>query len=193
MQPIVTHVCALPNVWADLATEWGYGRGSRAPRWRAEAAQGFGNMTMPGTLIAAALLLLSSDAEANAICRWVDEAGRTRLAEGVPDTFRKGAFCSDSQRCERSPEQREAAEQQIKARRPAAIPPTDCATWWRIYDESVECFGLCRTTRGATKVEAFDQCNVISSPEPKCGPGRNGCEAGQSHAGSVGLHPDGRE
>jgi hypothetical protein len=47
---------------------------------------------------------------------------------------------------------------------------TDCATWWRIYDASVECFGPYRTTRGATKVEAFDKCNVIASPEPKCGP-----------------------
>jgi hypothetical protein len=47
---------------------------------------------------------------------------------------------------------------------------TDCPAWWRIYDESVECFGPYRTTRGATKPEAFDKCNVIPSPEPQCGP-----------------------
>jgi hypothetical protein len=47
---------------------------------------------------------------------------------------------------------------------------TDCPTWRRLYDESVACFGPYRTTGGATKVEAFDKCNVIPSPEPKCGP-----------------------
>lgn len=58
------------------------------------------------------------------------------------------------------------------ARRPAeaVTEDTDCATWWRLYDESAECFGPFRTTRGATRVEAFDVCNVIQSPEPKCGP-----------------------
>jgi hypothetical protein len=50
---------------------------------------------------------------------------------------------------------------------------TDCPTWWRIYDESVECFGPYRTTRGATKAEAFDKCNVVPNPEPKCGPRSN--------------------
>ena len=165
-------------------------------------------MTMPGTLIAAALLLLlSSGARATAICRWVDATGRTQIAEVVPDKYRKGAVCSDSKRFELSPLQRQAAEQQVandkaKVRRAMATPPangassssrpagaasqpmakrpsevvtaaTECATWWRIYDESVACFGPYRTTRGATKAEAFDKCNVIDSPEPKCGPRSN--------------------
>lgn len=66
------------------------------------------------------------------------------------------------------------------ASRPAAKRPTeavddstDCATWWRIYDESAECFGPFRTTRGGIKPEAFDRCNVVPSPEVKCGPRRN--------------------
>jgi hypothetical protein len=50
---------------------------------------------------------------------------------------------------------------------------TDCPTRWRIYDESVECFGPYRTTRGATKPEAFDHCIDIPSPEVMCGPRRN--------------------
>ena len=50
---------------------------------------------------------------------------------------------------------------------------TDCTTWWRLYDESAECFGPFRTTRGAIKPEAFDSCNVIPSPDLKCGPRRN--------------------
>lgn len=61
------------------------------------------------------------------------------------------------------------------AKRPTAnvTADTDCATWWRIYDESVECFGPFQTTRGATKPEGFDRCNVVVSPEPKCGPRSN--------------------
>jgi hypothetical protein len=58
------------------------------------------------------------------------------------------------------------------AKRPAQAitEDTDCATRWRLYDESVECFGPFRTTRGATKPEAFERCNVVASPEPRCGP-----------------------
>ena len=54
------------------------------------------------------------------------------------------------------------------ARRPAQIPndQTDCKTWQRLYRESIECFGPFRTTRGATKPEAFEVCNVVSEPPP---------------------------
>lgn len=64
---------------------------------------------------------------------------------------------------------------QSSAKRPSEVvtEATDCPTRWRIYDESVECFGPYRTTRGATKAEAFDHCNAIASPEPKCGPRNN--------------------
>ncbi len=57
-------------------------------------------------------------------------------------------------------------------KRPAEVvtDATDCGAWWRLYDESIACFGPFRTTRGATKVEAFEVCNVIASPVPKCGP-----------------------
>lgn len=57
------------------------------------------------------------------------------------------------------------------ARRPRqrVTEATDCVTWRRLYDESNACFGPYRTTRGATRPEAFDHCNVVPSPEPKCG------------------------
>lgn len=60
-------------------------------------------------------------------------------------------------------------------KRPAELvtETTSCPTWWRLYDESGECFGPYRTARGATKAEAFDVCNVVLSPEPKCGPRSN--------------------
>jgi hypothetical protein len=68
-----------------------------------------------------------------------------------------------------------SAASQSAAKRPTEVvtADTDCATWWRIYDESVECFGPYRTTRGATKPEGFDRCNVVTSPEAKCGPRSN--------------------
>lgn len=98
--------------------------------------------------------------------------------------------------------ERRAAEEQIRKRHEMADPPTkaasgppartgavylpsakrptevitddtDCQTRWRLYDESVECFGPYRTTRGATKPEGFDKCNDIPSPEIMCGPRRN--------------------
>ena len=149
---------------------------------------------------AMALLLLSTSAGATSICQWVNESGRTQMAEVVPEKYRAVATCTDSQKYELSPEQRQAAEQRVaedRARAPAvrassAARParaasqagakrptevvtdsTDCPTSWRIYDESVECFGPYRTTRGATKAEGFDKCNVVASPEPKCGPRSN--------------------
>jgi hypothetical protein len=159
------------------------------------------------SLAAMALLLLSAGAGATSICRWVNESGRTQIAEVVPEKYSAVAICTDSQKYELSPEQRVAAERRVaedkaRARQAAAKAPaarasnaarparaasqagakrptevvtadTDCATWWRIYNESVECFGPYRTTRGATKPEGFDRCNVVASPEPKCGPRSN--------------------
>lgn len=157
----------------------------------------------PHLLLAGIALLLSTGAHATSICRWVNESGRTQIAEVVPEKYRHVAICTDSQKYELSPEQRRAAEQRVaegraRARRAAARPPadrasgaagpasaasqahakrpaeivteaTDCPTRWRLYDESVECFGPYRTTRGATKAEGFDKCNVVASPEPRCG------------------------
>lgn len=159
------------------------------------------------SLATLSLMLLSASVQATSLCRWVDENGRTQIAEVVPEKYRKVAVCTDSQKYELSAEQRRAAEQRVaddraRAREAAAKPPsdrassargparaaskpgakrptevvtadTDCTTWWRIYDESVECFGPYRTTRGATKPEGFDRCNVVASPEPKCGPRSN--------------------
>ena len=68
-----------------------------------------------------------------------------------------------------------AAASRPQTKRPATIvdDSTDCATWWRVFDESAECFGPFRTTRGGIKPEAFERCNVVPSPEVKCGPRRN--------------------
>jgi Domain of unknown function (DUF4124) len=51
----------------------------------------------------------------------------------------------------------------------APTPDTDCETWRRLYQESLDCFGPYMTVRGAIKVEAFDACTPVSEPPPRCG------------------------
>ncbi|APW44541.1 DUF4124 domain-containing protein [Rhodoferax saidenbachensis] len=74
-----------------------------------------------------------------------------------------------------SPAAPAGAETPVRTKRPAQLvtDSTDCQTWWRIYDESSECFGPFKTTQGGIKPEAFDQCNEVKSPELQCGPRRN--------------------
>lgn len=62
---------------------------------------------------ALALVLLSTCAGATSICRWVDERGRTQIAEVVPEKYKKAAICTDSRRYELSAEQRQAAERRV--------------------------------------------------------------------------------
>jgi hypothetical protein len=62
------------------------------------------------------------------------------------------------------------ATPEVKRPIEAVSAATDCVTWWRVDDDSVECFGPYRTTRGAIKPETYGKCKVVPSPEPKCGP-----------------------
>lgn len=54
------------------------------------------------------------------------------------------------------------------AKRPARLPDdnTDCSTWQRLYQESLDCFGPFRTVHGGLKAEAFERCNEVSEPPP---------------------------
>lgn len=65
-----------------------------------------------------------------------------------------------------------AASAPAPAKRPAegVTESTDCDTWWRLFQESQDCFGPFRNVKGGIKPEAFEQCNPIPSPELKCGP-----------------------
>lgn len=56
------------------------------------------------------------------------------------------------------------------AKRPAQVPNdrTDCETWSRLYRESLDCFGPYRTTRGATREEAFTYCTPVEQPPSRC-------------------------
>lgn len=55
-------------------------------------------------------------------------------------------------------------------KRPAQLPNerTDCSTWARLYQESLDCFGPYRTTRGATRVEALTYCTTVDEPPSRC-------------------------
>jgi hypothetical protein len=156
-----------------------------------------------GTLGAIGAFFVPLAADATTICKWIDENGRTQLAEVVPERYRSSATCTDSRQHELPAEQARQAQQRaandkaaasraaqraepaappaaslggaapaVAAKRPAqgVTDATDCETWRRLYQESEDCFGPYRTTRGATKAEAFEKCNPIPSPELKCGP-----------------------
>lgn len=55
-------------------------------------------------------------------------------------------------------------------KRPVQVPNdrTDCVTWQRLYEESMECFGPFRTVGGGMKPEAFEACNVVPAPPSRC-------------------------
>lgn len=151
----------------------------------------------------AVVLGLVSGVGATDIYRWVDENGRTHLSDVVPERYRDTAIRVDSRSPERTPEpQREARDRAAReasrlppavgrsplpaepATAPALAPAvkrpaqtvtakTDCATWWRLYRESQDCFGPFRLVGGVIKPEAFEHCNEIPSPESRCGPYRH--------------------
>jgi hypothetical protein len=116
--------------------------------------------------------------KAVAVCT---DSGRTEIPAAQRREAQQRAD-SDRARAARSPSVPAAAAasaarpEQERASAPAPKRPaqpvtdrTDCATWWRLYDESLACFGPFQTTRGAIKAEAFEVCNVVVSPEPRCG------------------------
>lgn len=161
-------------------------------------------------LRAAALVgvsVVAVSAQATPICRWVDDSGRTRLADVVPERYAASARCTDSRQFEISSDRSQQADERarqlrqradtskplkgdaapspssaaasgpaapVAGKRPARSVDrsTDCATWRRLYDESSACFAPYRTV-GGTKAEAFRQCRVIPSPDPKCGSASN--------------------
>ena len=152
---------------------------------------------LPSVIVATTLVVACARIGATPICRWVDSDGRSQLSEMVPEQYRKGATCTDSMQYELAPGEAHTGVVQDVARPLAPLPAvapvplqaashpvakrpaevvtdaTDCPTHWRLYDASMACFGPFRTTRGATRVEAFDVCNVVASPELRCGPRRD--------------------
>lgn len=136
--------------------------------------------------------------EAATIYRWTDDQGKTHYAESVPEKYQKSAQplspanSSPTQEQQREARERAARENnrasEIEAaasktrpaskpapstqapKRPAQVPDekTDCETWTRLFRESLDCFGPYRTTRGATREEAFTYCTPVDELPSRC-------------------------
>ncbi len=160
-------------------------------------------MNRPAVYILALGMLSSSATFATTVYRWVDESGRTHVSDVVPDKYRNSAKPVNLGTYDVSPQDKRQAEERaardkatasirkpglsdtasqpasaasaLPTRRPSqgVTSTTDCATWRRLYQESLDCFGPYRTSRGGIKPEAFDHCNPVPSPDEKCGPLRN--------------------
>ncbi|OGB20525.1 MAG: hypothetical protein A3I66_05590 [Burkholderiales bacterium RIFCSPLOWO2_02_FULL_57_36] len=124
--------------------------------------------------------------------RWVDENGRTQFSDIVPEKYKKTAKRIDSGKYELTEEQRKEAESRMAKEKAAAaptqaatteqtstlsgqnVPPqpdgTDCATQYRLYHESLQCYGPYRNANGSIKVEAHEKCIPVMDPNRKCGP-----------------------
>jgi len=100
------------------------------------------------------------------------EQQREALERAQKERARAAAIAASKSRPPASAAAPEAPASRPAAKRPAQIPndQTDCETWQRLYLESSDCFGPYRTVRGATKPEAFDVCNVVPEPPPRCRP-----------------------
>ena len=146
-------------------------------------------------------VVVSGALKAADIYRWVDDQGRTHLSDVVPDRYRDSAVRVEPHAPQPTPEQQREAQERaerdrLRSTAPEPAPPTgpttvavpappakrpadsvtattSCETWWRLFRESQDCFGAFRTVSGGIKPEAFERCNEIPNPEPRCGPYRH--------------------
>lgn len=142
-----------------------------------------------------ALLVVTGTAWAGDIYRWVDEQGRTHMADTVPERYKRTARHLDGRKYELSPAEQAAAaaalertraEQAEADARRAAPPPesapahasrtkpaggkvdasgSECDRRWRQFYASQACFGPWQTTP-----EAHARCKETVSPAAQCGP-----------------------
>lgn len=141
----------------------------------------------------------SLTASASEIYRWVDEKGQTHVADTVPARYKNSAKKIDTSASKVSKEERAAALQRAeevkkaaaaRAPTPTAASPTaspegyslepdantkrsnpddaDCARLRREYDQSQACFAQFATQTGI-KGEAYDHCQSVPDPTPRCG------------------------
>lgn len=132
------------------------------------------------------------------IYRWVDENGRVHFSDTVPPQYKKSVISIDSQQYELSPEQRKEAEARAarekerftettkhkaaeatastnsnpKASTATAKLPTattDCATLFRRFQESSECYAPFFNANGSIKENAYETCGpAVPYPAQEC-------------------------
>ena len=146
----------------------------------------------------AALLCLPLAGHCADMYRWVDERGRTHIADTVPEKYRDAAKKLDSRSFEPTPQQRSeaaarAAKDRSKLSQPApgreqapasAVSPakpaptgsatptggTECDRLWSEFRESEQCMAAFMMGGRGIKAEAFEKCKEVRSPAQKCGP-----------------------
>lgn len=133
------------------------------------------------------------------IYRWVDENGQVHFSDTVPQQYKESVTTIDSRQYELSPEQRKEAEARAarekerfvetttkqkaaeatastksnpKASTAAAKPPaaaTDCATLFRRFQESSECYAPFFNANGSMKENAYETCGpAVPYPAQEC-------------------------
>lgn len=148
------------------------------------------------TMIAIAMVLASGLCGAAGVYRWVDDQGRTHVADAVPERYRATAVrigasqaqppagarsrAGPSVRREREPQVVHAGEdggmapdtaEPAPASAPAPDPAeTECDRLWRAYFASQECFAPYHIRGGGLRPGAFEHCQQVVSPSYQCGP-----------------------
>jgi len=148
-------------------------------------------------LAALAMLGAAAAVQAGDIYRWVDEHGRTHMADTVPERYRRTARYLDGRKYELSEadkaaanaarerlhaEQADADARRSEDRRATQAPVemsggkpsrqkdaagSECDRLWRDYYASQACFGPWKTTD-----EAHARCKETASPAQRCGPSK---------------------
>lgn len=147
-----------------------------------------------GMLAAVSLTVFAAWAHASDIYRWVDEKGKTHVADTVPPQYQKRAEKVDTRASEVSERQRAEANSRANRQKSAVggtpyTPPSagvitpgtgkpgasglddaraKCQERHRAYAESQSCFGRYTTAFGI-RAEAYQHCTEIPDPSPDCG------------------------
>lgn len=152
-------------------------------------------------LLAVGLLFTPVLGQSADVYRWVDDQGRTHVADTVPERYRGVATRLDSQGPQPSAQQRsEAIERAAKdrarlaeldaarqAQAPASSasaatsPPvarrnssggSECDRMWQEYFDSQVCFGPYHLGQGGVRAEAHGKCKEVLNPSQQCGPAK---------------------
>ena len=152
-------------------------------------------------LLAVGLLFTPLFGHGADIYRWVDDQGRTHMADTVPERYKGVATKLDSTAPQPSAQQRsEAIERAAKDRarlaeldaaRQAQAPGSgasaatsrpvtqrtstggsECDRMWQEYFDSQVCFGPYHLGQGGIRAEAHSKCKEVLNPSQKCGPAK---------------------
>lgn len=159
-------------------------------------------MVLRRSALAAAVVSAPVVAPCADIYRWVDDQGRTHIADTVPERYKSVATKLDSKVVEPTARQRaealdraakdrakvaelEAAARQAQppASAASAAPPrsatrrnpaagSECDRLWQEYHESQECFAPYQMGPTGIKAEAYSKCKEVRNPSQQCGPAK---------------------